>query len=163
MLKDFINKQTAFNKSIEEKLGKIDVLASKVDSLALDVELLKLKVLPHDVKESKTFNAILDRIGEKVRMLVELHARWEREDEIARNMKVCAITTTSDVVSNASNPLTAIGVEKIPTLCVKKPKTAETFSNKSAEIFQSMGDNSSTYFNDFDVDGCNISEEILFL
>jgi hypothetical protein len=28
-----------------------------------------------------------------------------------------------------------IGVEKIPTPCVKKPKTAETFSNKSAEIF----------------------------
>jgi hypothetical protein len=44
--------------SVEEKLGKIDVLASKVDSLALDVELLKLKVLPHDVKESKTLNAI---------------------------------------------------------------------------------------------------------
>jgi hypothetical protein len=50
MLKDFISKQTAFNKSVEEKLGKIDVLASKVDSLALDVELLKLKVLPNDVK-----------------------------------------------------------------------------------------------------------------
>jgi hypothetical protein len=43
MLKDFISKQTAFNKSVEEKLGKIDVLACKVDSLALDVELLKLK------------------------------------------------------------------------------------------------------------------------
>jgi hypothetical protein len=54
MLKDFIGKQTAFNKSVEEKLGKNDILASKVDSLALDVELLKLKVLPHDVKESKT-------------------------------------------------------------------------------------------------------------
>jgi hypothetical protein len=51
MLKDFIVKQTAFNKSVEEKLGKIDILASKVDSLALDVELLKLKVLPNDVKE----------------------------------------------------------------------------------------------------------------
>ena len=38
MLKDFISKQTAFNKSVEEKFGKIDVLASKVDSLALDVE-----------------------------------------------------------------------------------------------------------------------------
>jgi hypothetical protein len=41
----------------------------------------------------------------------------------------------------------------------------ETFSNKSAEIFQSMGDDSSTTFdsNDFDVDGCNISEVIFFL
>jgi hypothetical protein len=34
MLKDFIGKQNAFNKSIEEKLGKIDIFASKVDSLA---------------------------------------------------------------------------------------------------------------------------------
>jgi hypothetical protein len=84
-------------------------------------------------------------------------------DEMARNMKVCTITTTSDVVSNASNPLTMIGVEKISTPCVKKPKTAETFSNKSAEIFWSMGYNSSTSFNDFDVDGCNISKVILFL
>jgi hypothetical protein len=44
MLKDFISKQTTFNKSDEEKFGKIVVLASKVDSLALDVEFLKLKV-----------------------------------------------------------------------------------------------------------------------
>jgi hypothetical protein len=58
MLKDFISKQTAFNKSVEEKFGKIDALVSKVDSLALNVELLKVKVLPHDVKESKTLNAI---------------------------------------------------------------------------------------------------------
>jgi hypothetical protein len=29
MFKDFISKQTAFNKSVEDKLGKIDVLASK--------------------------------------------------------------------------------------------------------------------------------------
>jgi hypothetical protein len=50
MLKDFIGKQTAFNKSVEEKLGKIDTLASKVDSLALNVELLKLKLLPNDEK-----------------------------------------------------------------------------------------------------------------
>jgi hypothetical protein len=166
MLKDFISKQTAFNKSIEEKFGKIDVLASKVDSLALDVELLKLKVLPHDVKKSKTLNTIQVKIDNNVRMLAELHARWEREDEIARNItKVCMITTTSDVVSNASSPSTLIGVEKIPTPCAKLPKTTETFSNRSAEIFQSMGDDGSTTFdsNDFDVDGCNISEVILFL
>jgi hypothetical protein len=85
MLMDF-----AFNKSVEEKFGKIDVLASKVDSLALDVELLKLKVFPHDVKESKTLNAIQVNIDNNVRMLAEWHARWERKDEIARNMtKVC--------------------------------------------------------------------------
>jgi hypothetical protein len=130
MLKDFISKQTTFNKSIEEKLGKIDVLASKVDSLALDVELLKLNVLLDNVKESKTLNAIQVRIDENIRMLAELHARWEREDEMARNMKVCTITTSIDVVSNASNPLTLIGIDKTPTPCAKKPKTAKTFFYK---------------------------------
>jgi hypothetical protein len=69
MLRDFISKQTTFNKSIKEKFSKIDVLVSKVDSLALDVELLKLKVLPHDVKESKTLNAIQVKIHNNVRML----------------------------------------------------------------------------------------------
>jgi hypothetical protein len=82
VLKDIIDKQTAFNKSVEEKLGKIYNLASKVDSLALDVELLKLKFLPHDVKESKILNAIQVRIDENIRMLAELHARWEKEDEM---------------------------------------------------------------------------------
>jgi hypothetical protein len=108
-------------------------------------------------------NAIQVKIDENVRMLAELHARWEREDEMARNMKVCTITTTTDVVSNVSTPPTLIGVEKTSTPCAKKPKTAKTFSNKSAEIFRSMGDDSSSSFNDFDVDGCNISEVILFL
>jgi hypothetical protein len=56
-----------------------------------------------------------------------------------------------------------IGVEKTPTPCVKKPKTVKTFSTKSAEIFRSMGDDNSISFNDFDVEGCNISEVILFL
>jgi hypothetical protein len=75
-------------------LGKIHTLTYKVDSLALDVELLKLKVLPNDVKENNTFaatNAIQVRIDENVRMLAELHARWERKDEMARKMKVCTI------------------------------------------------------------------------
>jgi hypothetical protein len=149
MLKDFIGKQTAFNKSVEEKLGKIDILTSRVDSLALDVELLKLKVLPNDVKESDTFaatNVIQVRIDKNVRMLAELHARWEREDEMARKIKVCTITTSNDFVPNAINPLTLIGVEKTPTPCAKKPKTAKTFSTKSAEIFRSMEDDSSISF-----------------
>jgi hypothetical protein len=42
-----------------------------------------------------------------------------------------------------------IGVDKTPTPCVKKPKSAKTFSQKSAEIFWSVGDDSSISFNDF--------------
>ncbi|KAK1605053.1 hypothetical protein QYE76_028726 [Lolium multiflorum] len=53
ILKEFISTQTAFNKSVEEKLGKIDILASKVDSLAADVDLLKLKVMPNRDNENK--------------------------------------------------------------------------------------------------------------
>jgi hypothetical protein len=78
-------------------------------------------------------------------------------------MKVCTITTSNDVIPNASNPLTLISVEKTPTPSVKKPKTAKTFSQKSAKIFWSVGDDRSISFNDFDVDGYNISEVILFL
>ena len=84
ILKDFISTQTAFNKSVEENFGKIDVLASKVDSLALDVDLLKLKVMS-DAKDDKTFataNAIQVKIDNNIRMLAELHARWEREDKL---------------------------------------------------------------------------------
>jgi hypothetical protein len=79
MLKDFMVKQTAFNKSVEEKLGKIDILASKVDSLAHDVEILKLKVLPNDVKENifATANTIQVGIDENLRLLAKLHARWK--------------------------------------------------------------------------------------
>jgi hypothetical protein len=110
-----------------------------------------------------TANAIQVGIDENIRLLAELHARWEREDEMAREMKVCTITTSNDVAPIASNPLTLIGVEKTPTPCVKKPKTAKTFSQKSAEIIRSVGDDSSTSFNYFDVDGCNISKVILFL
>ena len=86
MLKDFISTQTAFNKSVEEKPCKIDVLTSKVDSLALDVDLLKMKVMPNDIKESKTLNAIQVRIDDNVRILAELHARWEEKIKLLKKI-----------------------------------------------------------------------------
>jgi hypothetical protein len=43
-------------------------------------------------------NAIQVRIDENVWMLAELHASWEREDEMGRKIKVCTITTSNDVV-----------------------------------------------------------------
>ena len=53
-LKDFINlNKLLLINTVEEKFGKIDVLASKVDSLALDVDLLKLKVMPMMLKKAK--------------------------------------------------------------------------------------------------------------
>src|SRR4051812_8878489 len=42
LLKDFITTQKTFNKSVEDKLDKLDSLTQKVDNLAHDVELLKI-------------------------------------------------------------------------------------------------------------------------
>ena len=58
MLKDFITSQKSFNKIVEEKLEKLDNLIIKVDSLSHVVDFLKIKNLPHDVKEHKTLNSI---------------------------------------------------------------------------------------------------------
>jgi hypothetical protein len=84
-------------------------------------------------------NAIQVRIDENVRMLAELYARWEREDEMAREIKVCTITTSNDVIPNASNPLTLIGVEKSPTPCAKIPKTAKKILQKVLKFFGVWG------------------------
>ena len=46
MLKDFITTQKAFNKSVEEKLDKLDSLSLKVDNIADDVEMLKIRTSP---------------------------------------------------------------------------------------------------------------------
>ncbi|KAK1594488.1 hypothetical protein QYE76_037766 [Lolium multiflorum] len=159
MLKEFISTQTAFNKTVEEKLGKIDILASKVDSLALYVDLLKLKVMPEEVKDSRfaKTNAIQVRINDNIRMLAELHARWDKEEKekLAKEnniAKVWTITTTSNVdSSHVAAPPTIngkiIGVGNVSTPSAKRtklPETAKTAAcDKSAEIFQNIGDNDS--------------------
>ena len=105
--------------------------------------------MPNDVKENKTFataNAIQVKIDNNIRMLAELHARWEREDKIEKEnsiARVCTITTTSNAnVSHASKPPTIngniIGVGNVSTTPAKRlklPKTTETVPDKSAEIF----------------------------
>jgi hypothetical protein len=168
-LKNISHQLENLNRDILELQVKILNVGTCISSLSIAQSSLINKMAAKPDPFAVT-NAIQVRIDDNVRMLAELHARWEREDEIARNMtKVCTITTTSDIVSNDSKPPTfngrVIGVEKISTPCAKLPKTTETFSNISVEIFRSMGDDGPTTFdsNDFDVDGCNISEVILFL
>ncbi|KAK1608649.1 hypothetical protein QYE76_032322, partial [Lolium multiflorum] len=134
-----------------EKLGKIDVLASKVDSLALDVDLLKLKVMPEEVKD----------------------ARWDREEKekLAKEnnvAKVWTITTTSNVdSSHVATPPTIngkiIGVGNVSTPNAKRAKLPETaVCDKTAEIFQNIGDNDSiaVEHNGLDFDDCHITEVI---
>src|SRR3954453_23049192 len=107
-----------------------------------------------------------------MRLLAELHARWEREDEKARKTnlaKVYTITTSSKTEApSASKPPTTNGksesVGKVPTMYrkVQKPRIVP---DNCAEFFRNMGDNCPFTFddNDFDFDGCNVSEVIFFL
>jgi hypothetical protein len=162
-----------FTKTIEEQSALLKTISHQLDNLNRAIPELQAKVSKAETNISflsdaqsslinrmadkpdpfAATNAIQVRIDENVRILAKLHARWEREDEMARKMQVCTITTSNNVVLNASNPLTLIGVEKTPTPCAKKPKTAKTFSIKNAKKIWSMRDDSSTSFNDFDVDG----------
>ncbi|KAK1606033.1 hypothetical protein QYE76_029706 [Lolium multiflorum] len=184
MLKEFISTQTAFNKSVEEKLDKIDTIASRVDRLASDVNLLKLKVMPNndiDNKITTTANAIQVRINENIRLMAELRARWDREEneKLAKEnnvAKVWTITTTSNAnSSHVAAPPTIngkiIGVGNVSTPSAKRTKlpeiakTAETACDKTAEFFSNLGNNDpiAVAHNDLDFDDCHISEVIKFL
>ena len=104
----------------------------------------------NDTKESKTFakiNAIQIRIDENVRMMAQLHARWEREKELAKEdniVKVFTITTTrNNVTSHASKPpiingnIVGVGnVSSTSSKNLKLPKTAETSVDKSAKFLR---------------------------
>ena len=52
MLKYFITSQKVFDKTVEEKLDKLDNLVLKVDSLAHDVEMLKIRTSPMEDKKT---------------------------------------------------------------------------------------------------------------
>src|ERR1043165_8163419 len=81
LLKDFISTQKAFNKSVEEKLDKLDVLSTKVDNLAHEVEILKIRTSPPEERHVTPMNAIQVQINENIRMLRKLKERWAREKE----------------------------------------------------------------------------------
>src|SRR4051812_12873962 len=78
LLKDFITTQKAFNKSVEEKLDKLGSLTLKVDNLAHDVELLKIRTSPPEERKTTPMNAIQVQINENIRMLAKLKERWAR-------------------------------------------------------------------------------------
>ena len=98
MLKDFITSQKAFNKIVEEKLEKLDNLVIKVDSLSHEVDFLKIIFLPHDVNKHKNLNAIQVIIDNNIRILAELHARWEREEREAEIAEISKVADRKSVV-----------------------------------------------------------------
>src|SRR3954454_22111966 len=84
--------------------------------------------------------------------------------------KVCNITTSSKTETpNACKPPPTNGksesVGKVPLTYRKVQKPIKNTPDKCAEIFRNLGDNCPFTFdeNDFDFDGCNITEVIKFL
>ena len=127
MLKEFISTQKVFNKTVDERLAKLDNLVLKVDSLAHDVEILKIRTTPLEAKKTEPINAIQVQINENIRMLAQIHARREREAEIAKKsaksepVKICTIQPFEEVKTfstheypNASNILMSkqVGLER---------------------------------------------------
>ena len=55
LLKDFITTQKAFNKSAEDKLY---ILSTKVDNIAHDIEMLKIRTSPPEERKTTPMNAI---------------------------------------------------------------------------------------------------------
>src|SRR3954468_15942994 len=133
ILKDFISKQTTFNKTIEEKLLTVEKNISSL-SEAQSSLINKMAAKPETMENTfANAHALQVTIDENVRLLAQLHAKWEREAEIDRNNSVCTITTIPQVVP-------------IPTPTMPKPIDPTTSDAKF----------------DFDIDGCNISEVIMF-
>src|ERR1041384_3805562 len=87
LLKDFITTQKAFNKSVEEKLDKLDILSSKVHNIAHDVEMLKIRTYPPEERNTTPMNAIQVQINENIRRLGKLKERWAREKEEEERIK----------------------------------------------------------------------------
>src|SRR4051812_39640558 len=103
MLKDFITTQKSFNKSVEEKLDKLDTLSSKVDNLAHEVELLKIRTSPLEERKVTPMNAIQLHMNENIRMMAKLKERWAREKEeedIIKSLPTHHTITTIQVVED---------------------------------------------------------------
>src|ERR1044072_2668356 len=81
LLKDFITTKKAFNKSVEEKLDKLDILSSKVDNIAHDVEMFNIRTSPPEQRQVTPMTAIQVQIDENIRMLGKLKERRAREKE----------------------------------------------------------------------------------
>src|SRR3954467_4904376 len=161
MLRDFITTQKAFNKSVEEKLNKLDDLSSKVDNLAHEVELLKIKTSPLEERTVTPMNAIQVQINENIRMLAKLKERWAREREEEERIK--SLPTHHTVA-------TIKVVEDTQTLSTQRtpgpigPINGDAMNIETTEQV-SLKDTATTLLDssDLDFDNCTLTEVIDFL
>src|SRR3954462_5117367 len=115
MLKDFITTQKAFNKSIEEKLDKLDNLSLKVDNLAHEIELLKIRTSPLEERKVTPMNAIQLQINENIRMMAKLKERWAREKEEEDRIKSLPTHHTVATIQVVED------IETLSTQCTPSP------------------------------------------
>src|SRR4051812_39163868 len=171
MLKDFITIQKAFNKSVEEKLDKLDNLSSKVDNLAHEVELLKIRTSPLEERKVTPMKALQVQINENIRMMAKIKERWAREKEEQDRIKILPthhIVATIQVVED---------IQTLGTQCTPSPigpingdamtSTVEEEIPMTIEATKqvSLKDTTTTLLDrsDIDFDNCTLSEVIRFL
>src|SRR4051812_22484262 len=166
MLKDFITTQKSFNKSVEEKLDKLDSLSLKVDNIAHDVEMLKIRTSPLEERNTTPMNAIQVQINENIRMLAKLKERWAREKEQEERIKslpthqtVATIQVVEDLktISTHHTPSPAgpiNGDATTPTVDEETSMNIDSFKKVSLNaITTSLIDSS-----DLDFDNCTLPE-----
>src|SRR3954466_7873507 len=171
MLKDFITTQKAFNKSVEEKLDKLDSLSLKVDNIAHDVEMLKIRTSPHEERKTTPMNAIQVQINENIRMLGKLKKRWARQKEEEERVKslptyhtVATIQVVEDVQTISTHHTPS------PPGPINGDATTSTIDEETSmniEAFKQVILNDITTFlidsSDLDFDNCTLPEVIGFL
>src|SRR6187401_1484038 len=164
ILKDFITTQKAFNKSVEEKLDKLDNLSSKVDNLAHEVELLKIRTSPLEERKTTPMNAIQVQINENIRMMAKLKKRWAREKEEEDRIKslpthhtVATIQVVEDIQTLSTQctpgPIGPINGDAMTTTVEETPMTIEA----TKQVI--LKDTTTTLLDssDLDFDNCTLS------
>src|ERR1044071_7254284 len=171
LLKDFITTQKAFNKSVEEKLDKLDILSSKVDNIAHDVEMLKIRTSPPEERQVAPMNAIQIQINENIRMLGKLKERWAREKEEEDRIKslptyhtIATIQVVEEIQTDSTHHT------RSPTGPINGDATTSTLEERTSmniEAFKQVSLNDITTSlidsSDLDFDNCTLPEVIGFL
>jgi hypothetical protein len=139
-IKEFISSQKAFNAMVEEKLLKIDDLATNVDRILLEIDSLKIRYIPpkHDVNESlKAVRISIDECKERTARMRAKREWLEKvcsRDNNDKDLKVIDVTPIESLFSNTNLYKYGIGDES--TLARRRPNDLE-FIDLNAKIDKS--------------------------
>ena len=144
----------------------------KVDNIAHDVEMLKIRTSPLDERKTTPMNAIQVQINENIRMLAKLKDRWAREKEEEDRIKTLPTHTTITTIQVVED-LKTFSTHHIPTPpngiingdVITSIVEQETPMNLENSKQVSLDDITTTFLNgsDLDFDSCTLLEVIGFL